>query len=135
MNIEKYINYKSTTLELEQLIKNWISESNYELISFNNYEYKIKMNDSILILILKELMDSVTVILKGVRSTINELSTYLNSHLSETTSFVIEDNEYSNNESIPLNDDKLIRCPICGELQPEHLKFCLKCGAVLTKQI
>ncbi|NHI93698.1 MAG: hypothetical protein EAX96_14525 [Candidatus Lokiarchaeota archaeon] len=121
-------------MEIEQLVKNWIESYNYELLQFQNYNYlKIKINDQVLEIHIKELMDSVSVIFKGSDSSISEIASYLNSYLSETTSYEIKKDLTSEEYLKYLESESLEKCLICGELQPNQLKFCLKCGAILEK--
>ena len=131
MNIEKYINFKATALEIEEIIKNWIKDSNYDLIKFENYNsFEIKASSTLYINI-RELMDSITTIIKGEDVTVNEIAAYLNTRLPEASSFVISENEASSARNDDTDKDELKKCLICEQLQPANFKFCLHCGAIL----
>ncbi len=131
MNIEKFINFKATALEIEELIKNWIKESKYSLVKFENYNsFEIKAK-SVLYVNIRELMDSITAIIRGEEITVNEIAAYLNSHLPEASSFVINEEGNVRSENEDIEKDELKKCLICEQLQPANFKFCLHCGAIL----
>ena len=130
--MEKCINYQATALEIEQLIKNWIEISKYELMKFENYKiFEISANNQVLNIEIKELMDSITVIIRGNDLIVKEVAAYLNSHLPETASYEIQGNYDSEGNIESSQGEDLRKCAICGELQPKQLNLCLKCGAIL----
>ena len=131
MNIEKYINFKATALEIEEIVKNWIKDTNSELIKFENYNsFEIKAVSTLHVNI-RELMDSITVIIKGEETTVKEIAAYLNSRLPESSSFVISEEEGNRARTEIVDDDELKKCLICEQLQPANFRFCLHCGAIL----
>jgi len=131
MNIEKFINFKATALEIEEIIKNWIKDSNYELVKFENYNsFEIKAK-SPLYVNMRELMDSVTIIIKGEEVTVKEIAAYLSTRLQEASSFEISEEEASRSRNNETDNDELKKCLICEQLQPANFKFCLHCGAIL----
>jgi len=131
VNIEKYINFKATALEIEEIIKNWIKDSKYDLIKFENYNsFEIKAKSSLYINI-RELMDSITIIIKGEEIMVNEIGAYLNTRLPEASSFVVSEENSSSAGNDDEDKDELKKCLICEQLQPSNFKFCLHCGAIL----
>ena len=130
--MEKCINYQATALEMEQLVKNWVEINRYEIITYQNYKnFEINGNYKNLKLEIKELMDSITIIMQGDGVLVDEMAAYLNLHLIETASFEIKRKSESGEKVEPNEVDDLRKCPICEELQPKQFNFCLKCGAIL----